>query len=338
MPTREEIIQSISTSLEDLGQNPSVKLYLVVKTKNDEEPFVFYAIHIDGNVPGYFHSTLEKKLHAVSEDIKKSPAKFKSFFSVLRDVGDIFYVPAEDVPNFKWILDKLAQKPQKIDSFPNLNKLGDIWGFAVDMETQHGKTIYFRKYTESKIIGKENEKGKWSGRLHEGKLTDLQGDVLTFDEQIDCIYFGQTDTVVVTSQYGRFETMFDFRDYYKKETKKALGELKDHFLIIEDDLIQKAAGRIRTSQNITKLSRSGVFKDIKDKKITASYFKDTRDEFGADISYTLLGEKLVLDNVKDVDAFADVCSFKYLKGSAGLKKGDSPLLFTSDYKDIYQKK
>lgn len=337
MADKEAIIKIISISLEGLKKNPNVKMYLVVGSKDSDEPYIFYKIDVEGNVPTYFLNTLQKKLYYLNEEADTNNIKFKDFFAAHRNQGDILYVDAAEVPNFKWMIDKLAQKPTKTTSFPSMKELADIWGFAVDVDTEHGKTVYFRKFTESKIIGKENEKGKWTGKLYEGRLTDLQGDVLTFDEQIDCIYFASTDSIVITSVFGRFEKMFDFRDYYKNETKRALKALQGKFLIIDNELIPKAAERIMTSQRITKLSKSGIFKEIESKKITTFFFEQTRKVVGEQITYDIYDGKVAVQDMKALDSFVDACLCRYLLAPAGYDEDADPVIFSVEYKELFEK-
>lgn len=264
--------------------------------------------------------------------------KLKSFFAVHRDPHDLLYIDADDVPDLKWMLDKLAQQPTIVGAFPDIKELTNPWGFAIQVDTENGKTTYFRKFTQSKIIGKANERGKWTGTLQDGVLTDLQGDVLTFDEQVDCIYFEKTDTVVITSKFSRFEEMFDFTEYYIKEAKKAIASIKEKFLLIDDDLIPKVLKKKRTIQKLTALSKDGFFKEILSGNITSHFFEGTKKKFGdEEVSYSIFNGKVSIEKVKDMVAFANACSSKYLEAAAGFTKGKDPQLFTAEYKHPFEK-
>lgn len=67
---REAVADAISTSLEDLEEKPSVRMFLITETKNKLEPYILYKINIKGKVPEYFRDTLEKKLKAIKQEIK----------------------------------------------------------------------------------------------------------------------------------------------------------------------------------------------------------------------------------------------------------------------------
>lgn len=270
--------------------------------------------------------------------MSKSDSRLKSFFAVHRDPHDILYIDAADVPDLKWMLDKLVQQPIMTSRFPEMKELTNPWGFAIQVDTGNGKTIYFRKFTQSKIIGKANERGKWTGTLQDGVLTDLQGDVLTFDEQVDCIYFEKTDSVVITSIFSRFETMFDFTEYYVKEAKKAIASIKQKFLLIDDELIPKVLKKKRTIQKITALSKEGFFKDIISGKITSHFFEGTKKKFGdAEVCYSIFDKKVSIEKVEDMVAFVNACSSKYVEAAAGFDKNEEPQLFTTEYKHPFEK-
>lgn len=270
--------------------------------------------------------------------MSQNKSKLKNFFSLHRDPHDILYIAADDVPDLKWMLDKIAQQPIIVGSFPSAKDLPNPWGFAIQVETENGKTTYFRKFTQSKIIGKANERGKWTGTLQEGVLTDLQGDVLTFDEQVDCVYFEKIDAVLITSIFSRFEMMFDFTEYYVKEAKKAIASIQKKFLLIDDELIPHVLKKKRTIQKLTSLHKEGFFKEILSGNITSHFFETTRRKFGdKEVSYTFLNEKVVVEKVKDMVAFVNACSSKYVEAAAGFKADKEPQLFTAEYKHPFEK-
>ncbi len=332
-----EVEDAISQSVTNLGLEQNVGMYLVTETKDNDNPFSLYRVEPRHNVPQILRDTLRGKLQSISKIIANKDAKIKDFLDIHRNPGDILVVKAEIVKEFQNILGIVNQRPTLMPP-PNLKELGKIWGWTVEFDIDDARLIYFRKHTDIKVIGRADSKGKWPAELSNGKLTDLEGNILTFDDQIDGIYLENLDSIIVSPPHGRFETMFDFRDFYKKETTKALKSLKDNFLIMDDELIPKAAGKVRTAQRITKLSKSGIFEEIKSGKITSFFFEETRNGIGSEeITYDVYNGKLAIQDIKALDSFVDVCMSKYVSALAGHTKNENPQLFIAEYKHVFEK-
>jgi len=245
-------------------------------------------------------------------------------------------VKAEIVKDFQTMIAILNQKPA-LPPPSNVRQLSKVWGWAVEFDITAARLIYFRKHWENKLVGKADKKGRWSGELSEGKLTDLEGNILTFDDHVDGVYFQNLDSLLITPPHSRFEEMFEFRDFYRKEATKALKALQGKFLIIEDELIPEAAESVRISQRITKLSKSGVFNDIESKKITTYFFEQTRKMIGEEITYDIFNGKVAVQDMKALQSFVDACMCRYLYAPAGYTKDDEPQLFVADYKHLFEK-
>jgi hypothetical protein len=311
-------------------------MYLVAESRDRENPFVLYKVVPKRNVPDILRNTLHRKLEWIAGLAGSGDVKVKDFLDIHRTPGDILVVKAEIVKEFQSILAIMNQKPN-LPLPPNIKELEKIWGWAIEFDIRNARLIYFRKHSDIRVIGKADERGKWPAELSDGKLTDLEGNILTFDDQIDSIYFESLDSMIVPPPHHRFETMFDFRDFYKRETTKALKALKGKILLIEDDLIPRAAEKPRTAQRITKLSQSGIFKDIENGKITTYFFSASKKVIGDDMTYGIIDEKLGVENMAELDSFVDACMCKYLRAPAGYSKDEDPQIFVSEYKHLYER-
>jgi hypothetical protein len=325
--------KAINRALKDLQQKPGVRMYLVTKTGDDDNPYKLYKLEPTGEVPNHLRNALANELTQVSNI--EEDKKFKAFLDPHRNPSDILFAKTESVPDFKIILDQIDQHPS-LQPPPNINKMGKMWGYAVEVDNAGGSVIYFRKFTNSKLIGRADGKGKWLGKLStEGRLTDLDGNILTFDQNVDCVYFKSLDSVMVTPPHYVFEGMFDFRDYYETETVKVMERLVEKAIlqIADSGIVSKAIEKRRLIRKVAELAADGFFDRLVAGQITTYFFEATKAQIGAKLTYVIKEDKISIPDVDALSAFVDVCDEKYVKSMAGYKKGMDPRIFMTEYKE-----
>lgn len=329
-----EVEEAISRTLTGLEQDPSIRMYLVAESKDIENPYVLYKVEPRGKVPELLKETLKRKSNDILARETDGKVKFKDFLQIHRNPGDVLIASASIVKDFQKMLDIINQKPN-LPPPPNIKELTKIWGWAVEFDISDSRAIYFRKHTQTKLIGQADGNGRWPAELSNGELTDIDGNILTFDDHIDCVYFESLDSVMVIPPFSRFEEMFEFTDLFERETKKALKRLTSKNILILADvrLIDEAAKKKRMSRKITELTANKIIDQLEDGIITSYFFKATKEQVGEVITYTLNNNKIHIDDIKALGSFVDVCSHKYLKSMAGYREGADPLKFMADYKE-----
>lgn len=300
------------------------------------EPYTLYNVDVQGTVPAHFRDTIIKRMESMISDFENKRLKYRGFFEVNRNIGDVLVIPDKEVPDLSLILEQ-ARQHEELDECPDdLNTLRRVWGYAVALENKNERLIFFRKYTDSKVIGKER-KGKGSlfkAEYHKGRLKDVSGEVLVFDEWVDAIYIQSAEKVLVLD-WGKFETMFDFREYYKQESKKAIESLlANKVLVISDmDVIEKAIEKPRISTKVTRLYKEGVFARIESGDISMKYFSDYKTRLPGILKYDVNDGKVVVNDHESFQGFLDACEQRYLGALASFSTEDKPNIYRADFKE-----
>jgi hypothetical protein len=340
MPTAKQIKQAFVDCLARLDNKPFVRMYWVTDSKERGRKFELYKIDLRGTTPEHFREPLREKvatLYSINND------HFKDFDDPHRRISDILYIESEQVENFDEILKDIDQSSD-VSPPPSTDKMGKFWGIAIEVQFRNSKgedekVVYFTKYTLNKVIGKTNEDGEWTGKLSkEGKLDEIPGTAVTFDKNIDFIYFRQLNSVVITPPHINFEMMFEMRGYYQKEARSSLERLvaKNLIVIASDSIVEDASNSTALSKTLTKLSKH-FFAKIESGEVEIFFFEESKRQVGAIISYEIVEGKIHIKDIEALRAFADVCSHKYLKSMAGYKENTDPLVFVTDYRHIFDK-
>jgi Domain of unknown function (DUF4868) len=210
-----------------------------------------------------------------------------------------------------------------------------MWGYAVEIYNASGRVICFRKFTESKLIGKTDDKGKWLGKISEGLVIEMKEEVLTFDQHIDGVFFKTLDSILVAPPHYIFEEMFSLRTFYENEYKKVIDHLRKKSLLEfdEEGIISESQCKIRLIRKISELSLDGFFKRMEKGDITMYFFETTKQQIGTKIMYEVAGNKIRIPNGDALAAFVDVCAEKYVRSMAGYRKGMDPRIFMAEYKE-----
>ena len=117
---------------------------------------------------------------------------------VIMEKNNIEYIEKGDVVHFKIIKSEL--KKINLDLF-DLEETKKLWAFAIKFGSE---LIYFRKYTENKILDKKPLLALF---VSDGAFNKLDKSVITIDQKVDCIYYKEKIYILNKNQ---FEQIFSF--------------------------------------------------------------------------------------------------------------------------------
>ncbi|KOA94021.1 hypothetical protein ADU76_04210 (plasmid) [Clostridium botulinum] len=176
-----------------------------------------------------FYCNMGKELkESLIEGYKKSLNKYGNYMIsdydvVIHEDDCIEKINSNDIKNmsiFKKLSNNInSKKASEIDV--DINK---IWGYAIVLKNDRNeKLIAFRKYSVSKNI---NENKKLS--FVNGNVEEYKQDIFSLDLKIDVIEIN--GVAYITNRYY-FETMFGFKEEYRKYVNNSLSQLKQEDVI-----------------------------------------------------------------------------------------------------------
>lgn len=243
------IKETLRNFVSKLEQAPSVNMYLISKTttKSEDPLYNIYTVDIDGEIPRYFREIIGNKLEELIND---SELKYRKFFDMNSSSNEIRMIPVNDVDAFNRISNDL-QRFVDLPPFQGIGEIKDIWAYAIEIKFSGDKLIYFRKYAASKIISRKGI----TTLFVKNRLNKVEGDVLAFDDSIDCVYYKSLESIMVLDK-EKFENIFNFNDFYRKRSEKVLKSLSlSNVIDIDSAVILDASIKARISRKITVLSK-----------------------------------------------------------------------------------
>jgi Kiwa KwaB-like protein len=187
--------------------------------------FVAYQLELEqatmtGPVAGEFQNALCKHLKTLSG---LTPVAFSNYS--LPQAGQVQVIPVKDVPMLRELIAKirgggLLRLPQV--AAINGKLLGALAAYAVIVESQGRRALYFRKSVPSRVIRADGAfKLFFDGQL----LSKISTDVFSFDGQADAVVI-EDEAFVFQRNY--FEEMFDFvRTVYQPAADLAVAHIQD---------------------------------------------------------------------------------------------------------------
>jgi len=269
-------------------------------------------VDIAGEVPDYFRGIIKNELERLTND---DEIKYREFFDINASSNEVRIMSInDDVMGFNSILNDIEHFVD-LPPFNGIDKIKDIWAYAIEIEFNNDKLIYFRKYTASRIISKKG----MTTIFYKDKLNKVRGDILAFDDVIDCIYYQSLGSIMILDK-EKFENIFNFNEFYRLRSVKTLKRLSN-LIDIDRKMIEDASLKTRTSRKITELSMSGRLESeyVRD-LIKNKFFEKHKTELPMIMTYGIINGKIKIDDIKSLDAFLDTCAENYLKGLASENK------------------
>ena len=282
-----------------------VELYVI---KKKEDSINLCRFNLNNDIMDEFILILKEFISKVINN--ENSFEIREFFDLDYSKGNIRYISTNDVQFFCELLEQIKQ----FDDIPICEKikyLTDINFYAFEINHQNfKKIIFFKKKDEVRLI-------KHAGIMKGTELNRIEEEVLEFDELIDCIYVENLNKIIVFDE-EKFEIMFKFRKFYEDFGYRALMDLKDTFIRV-DDILLESKFNVPVLKKIVKLKKNGKFLQIKNQEITIDFFrrqsiklKDKIDDFSIKIEKN----KIIISNSKELYNFIDACNDTYVTSIA----------------------
>jgi hypothetical protein len=177
----------VLSSIEDILSDGECKLYLILKTTSSDTNSARKALFIglSGDAKTFFNGVFKQKV----TELKKTK-EFRDFISCM-DQPDYheccpFINTTNDKPVFNGLLRNIHNAPYGARTYLSDKNSKQVYGFAIEVtKTDVGRAIYFRKHTSAKMM----TSSRATFLFNEGNIDVIKGEVLGFDEAVDCIYY-----------------------------------------------------------------------------------------------------------------------------------------------------
>lgn len=141
--------------------------------------------------------------------------------SVVADRPVIEHLSPDRVPNCTALLSELDNH-MSVAMVDNLKTIVNrIWAYAVDVSTHDHRCIWFRKYSQGKILRPDKLQ---AFIFHDGRLGSIEDQLLTIDGRVDAIV---VDEDVLVLNKASFELIFDYIEQYLDQAREVSRKLQE---------------------------------------------------------------------------------------------------------------
>lgn len=205
----------------------------------DKHDFHITKAPIDPSISGFFKEVLSNQIisHASKDDIE-----MKQYTVIDDDIDNKIYAYAlNNAMSFSHVINNSI----KSDQIPELNDLSDIqnhlWAYCIKIQDGEEFTYSFRKIGKSKVTTNEPQTRlqKISAMFDKtgGELKEFDGNVISFDDKIDCIYINNEFYVFYKKS---FESMVGLEEEFTEIAQKTLTIIKDLNIVEGLNILEEA--------------------------------------------------------------------------------------------------
>ena len=287
----------------------------------DKYIFKVYQVDIDDTIRQYLYdSTNEQILDVIKKDFE-----IIEYDVIADDSGHLFtYSISNKALSFADVVtNQLSALPPKIQSIEGIvSDYEELWAYCIGFNNieKHDWIYTFRKIQKSKYAIDEKETTNIKDRIIRTifstkslKLELLEGDAISLDKQIDCVYYNEVFYIVNKSC---FEQIVGLQEEFKEQAKQVVVEMRDSEMI---EGLEKIEGKIESHpaihKKLVKIARLGNHKNITDKDV--SKMKKVGSKYG--INLNVKDGKLCIENEDDIDNLIKLFADYYKTGDVSGK-------------------
>lgn len=235
--------------LNDQTIDKTTNLYMITR-KKENDSFVYNVLTAESH-----HEIAEQLNHIAVEHLTKMKTQEKEFCEYeIDDSSNEFvqYVAVNNVSVASFILDSIVNN--NADAFTSdANTFSNLWAYAVKIEINDKKLVWFRKYSKGKVL----KKGFRDAVLFkDGKFSKIEHDVFQIDENVDCFIWNEE---IYISQHHYFEKIFSYEDQYEEKYGEALEAFKQFTYIDHESLEQYVQTDSMQKRKLAAIMKNGVF-------------------------------------------------------------------------------
>jgi hypothetical protein len=300
------LTEVVSDTLAELSDSTSVSMYLLRQTgsKADAKKFEVWNAQVEDEIPIELRRILKKQLKVLEGKFAQPKFELEDFFDTQHGRFEISELKAEDVHALQYILGSF-DKFSTLKYLHDMSEAKEFDAYAIQFHLDGGNAVYFSKIPKDMIL----KKGILKGLFSNGRFTKIDGDIMAFNDDTDCIYFTKTNSLIVLDKADT-ESIFVLKVYYQACADMVLTNILTELVTISPTLLTKVLTTTAFAKRITKLFKDNKF----DKKIDLfkkykAYFalpeKDIDpDKIQLDINDN---DKVVLNTDEQLDTFLEMC-------------------------------
>ncbi|WP_203363658.1 Kiwa anti-phage protein KwaB-like domain-containing protein [Bacillus sp. REN10] len=221
-------VDNLLELLNDPDIDPITNLYMITR-KKDENAFIYNVLTAE---------TLNEVADELNEIFRNNLTKIKSQNKEFRyyDIDDssneyVQYINQGDVATASKIMVPIKNNNAEVFT-SNTETFNNLWAYAVKIEFEDNKLVWFRKYSKGKVL----KKGfKDAVLFKDGKFSKVEHDVFQIDGSVDCFAWNEE---IYISQHHNFEKIFSYEDQYEAKVDEALETFKETFTYIDHQSLQ----------------------------------------------------------------------------------------------------
>lgn len=258
-----------------------------------------------------------------TEDLKnKVKTIINNYLSIIRDNRSLitfkvddndnknhyYELPVSDIINFTKLKDSINS--EKNDDIQRL-KAGNVPGlnpniYIMRILNDGNEYLLFKSYSPASLIKRHVFLGLEAGGLDSDNFISIQ-------KNIDCLYDSETEKLYIFSK-SNFETIFNYKEDYKKKALLILREIKYANILTNFDIFESECKRLEP--RIKKLAR--IMAEKKLQKLLNNYSKleQIKEDFKTEI--IMEENKIVIDtkvNKAQIDAVLELLDLPYWKNA-----------------------
>lgn len=318
-------LSDLLVSFGDL-EKKQARLYFVTRTLKDgvkkssripgKYTYKCWSIETDIDIQKNLFNVFANKLSYISDEKKF----IMSDYTLITDDAEkkiLTYSKKENISSFMHIVDDDLRNASNLDSVINLGVIADfIWAYIIEVYID-GKIICgLRKMAPSKVM--IGEKGIMAEFNTKNKsLKQFNGQTITFDKNIDVLYF---DDIFYVVSKDNFEEIVGLEEEYRKQAKDVADKIIENDLIsLKYNLLDEIEEKNRFIRKLSKIKNEIDLLDVHRIKKMLSVAKKFNQKFELDKD-----GKIIINDSNDLDIVVKLFDDYFLESrQTGKKYGAS---------------
>jgi hypothetical protein len=295
----------------------------VKKNSKVMDKYVFKVYQIDVNEEIRMH------LYELSQDqltyLASKKTELQDYDVITDDTQHLFtYQMTNKAMSFADVVNnQLKSQPPRITDLEEIILTEELWAYCVGFYKKDSEWIYtFRKILSGKVaIGETegNKKNLFQKAIRtvfsttSQKLELIQGETVSLDKQIDCIYYKDTFYVAKKTQ---FEQIVGLEEEFKEQAMEVIEALEATNLIDGLEVLEKQIeNNPSIHKKLVRLSKISNYREL-DAKVIEKMQKVCKDH-GDNLK--LKDGKLFIEDEKDIDLALKMLGDYYKRGEVSGK-------------------
>lgn len=320
------ILKEIADKIKEVDKTDTHLFFITRKLKpgtrkntksSDKYDFFIYKVDSDNEIRDFLKLSAKQQIEkAISKGVEIS-----EYTVISDDVDQVFTYQLKDkASSFAKILSERLVHHSQIPSLIDLKETAtdeELWAYCVGFNQLDDWIYTFRKIKPSKVGIDENDnhnKGFFKKLIRtqfntkSTKLEVLENETISFDKQMDCIYY--KELFYVLHKFD-FENMIGMADELKELAFHTIGEIEKLGLLDGIEILtNETVANPSLHRRLVRLSKINLYQNLSQE--TMSKMQSVALELGKDLK--IKDGKIVIENNIDVHIVVELFSDYYKEG------------------------